>query len=313
MYYPITGNRIDAIDLAKWNLDTSCQLSLLRADLNHIDLVHQNSKLLTGNKLYKIKYNIHHIKNNKLKGIITFGGAYSNHLHAVAAAGTIFNFKTIGVVRGEEWKNKTNPTLNFCISAGMELQYWSRTAYKQKTATTTIEQLTKEYPKYCMVPEGGNNYLALKGTKEILDNTTAQFDIIGVPIGTGGTLSGIYLSKQKKQQIIGFASVAMPFETALNKILTNENALIKNDVAINYDYTFGGFAKHNQELIAFINRFKVVYNIPLEPLYTAKMLFGIFKMLENGNFKNNQKILAIHTGGLQGIKGFNQQNENCLH
>lgn len=313
MHYPIIGNSIDEIDLSKWNIHTSCRLSLLRTDKSCIDLSHANSQLLNGNKLYKLKYNIHHIKNKQLKGMLTFGGAFSNHLHAVAAAGNIFNFKTIGIVRGEEWEDKSNPTLKFCNSAGMELQYWSRTKYRKKAATTIIDQLANEHPQYLIVPEGGNNNLALQGTKEILNISTTQFDVLCTPIGTGGTIAGVYLSKQKQQQLIGFASVAMPFENILSEILNEENTQIKDDLAINYNYSFGGFAKHNQTLTEFINRFKATYHIQLDPLYTGKMLFGIFKMLENAQFKSDEKILAIHTGGLQGIKGFNQQNGNCLH
>lgn len=313
MDYPITGNKIDTLDLANWGLNTSIQLHLLRTDLNHINSPHPKSGLLNGNKLYKLKYNIDFIKKNNLKGILTFGGVFSNHLYAVAAAGNIFGFKTIGIVRGEEWIDKSNPTLDFCVSTGMELQYWSRTRYRQKSAQTTIEQLSKDYPDYLIVPEGGNNSLGLKGTKEILGSSTANFDVICAPIGTGGTLSGLYLTKAKQQHLIGFASVAMPFETALNNILKGENDLIKDDLIINYDYTFGGFAKYNKELIEFVNHFKAVYNIQLEPLYNGKMLFGIFNMINKGIFKANKKILAIHTGGLQGIKGFNQRNENCLY
>jgi len=312
MNYPTTGNRIDEIDLTKWGIDTTCQLSLLRTDLNNVGLMHPNNQLLNGNKLYKLKHNISFVKENNVVGLLTFGGAFSNHLHAVAAAGNLFNFKTIGIVRGEEWQKKSNPTLDFCVSTGMQFKFWSRTNYRQKTLASVVEQLINDYPNYLIVPEGGNNALALKGTKEILDKTTTHFNTICCPVGTGGTLAGIYLTKQIEQALIGFASVKMLYKTALQKILQKENTEIKEDLLINYDYTFGGFAKTNQPLIKFINRFKAIYNIQLEPLYTGKMLFGIFEMITNKCFESNQKILAIHTGGLQGIKGFNQLNENIL-
>jgi len=314
MEYPITGNRIDHIDLTRWKIDTSCQLSILRTDINHINFAHPDSHLLNGNKLYKLKYNISYVKEEKLKGIVTFGGAFSNHLYATATAGNIFGFKTIGIVRGEEWAHKTNFTLSYCISSGMKLEYWSRAKYRLKDEENTLKALKVNYPKYLIVPEGGNNTLALKGTKEILDTYTSHFDVICSPIGTGGTLSGIYLTKKPQQQIIGFASVAMSYDEVLNQILKKENIKMQNDLNVNYNYTFGGFAKYNQQLIEFINRFKTIYNIQLEPLYTGKMLFGIFDMLlKGGHFTGNQKILAIHTGGMQGVAGFNQQNENCLH
>lgn len=312
MDYPISTNQVDYIDLAKWGINASNRLVILRTDLNCINSNHPYSQLLNGNKLYKLKYNINHLKKNKKKGILTFGGPYSNHLYATAVAGQIFNFKTIGIVRGEEWKKKNNPTLNFCSSSGMELKYWSRTKYRQKSQSAIVEQLLKDNPHYLIVPEGGSNNLALKGTKEILDSSTLDFEVICLPVGTGGTLSGMYLTKQLQQQMIGFASVAMPYEPLISNMLAKENVIIKSDLIINYDYTFGGFAKFNNALIEFINRFKAIYDIQLEPLYTGKMLFGIFKMIVDGVFKVNEKILAIHTGGLQGIKGFNLQNENCL-
>jgi len=312
MHYSITGNRITEIDLKKWGFDTSCLLSLYRTDLNHINLSNPKSKLLNGNKLYKLKYNIFNIQQSKKEGLLTFGGAFSNHLHAVAVAGNIFNFKTIGIVRGEEWQANHNPTLDFCRSVGMQLQYWNRTLYRQKAEESIIVQLKKEYPNYLIVPEGGSNELALKGTKEILDVNTRQYEISCTPVGTGGTLSGIYLTKAMQQKLIGFACVAMPFESVINKILTKENRKIESDLTLNYDYTFGGFAKHNLALIGFINRFKAVYNIQLEPLYTGKMLFGIFDMLASGYFSSGTKILALHTGGLQGLAGFNQVNKDCL-
>lgn len=312
MEYPTTGNQIDHIDLTRWKMDTSCQLSILRTDLNHINFENVSSHLLNGNKLYKLKYNINYVKENKLKGLLTFGGAFSNHLHATATAGNIFGFKTVGIVRGKEWEHKTNSTLSYCISRGMELIYWDRAKYRLKNEVNTLEKIKTIYPNYLIVPEGGNNTLALKGTKEILDTFTKNFDVICSPIGTGGTLSGIYLSKEKQQQLIGFASVAMPYENVLNQIFKKENTKMKDDLHINYNYTFGGFAKYNQLLVEFINHFKAIYNIPLEPLYTGKMLFGIFDLLQRGYFTDSQKILAIHTGGLQGITGFNQQNKNCL-
>jgi len=313
MHYPTTGNLIHKIDLKKWGYNNSYQLSLLRTDLNYIDLDHPISSFLNGNKLFKLKYNIEYVKESKLKGMLTFGGAYSNHLHAVATAGSIFNFKTIGVVRGEEWQIKGNPTLDFCSSTKMELHFWNRVKYRKKSEIGVVKQLQKEHPDYLIVPEGGSNDLALKGTKEILGANTREYNVICTPIGTGGSISGIYLTKEKQQKLIGFACVAMPFEAAINKVLSNENEVIKDDLIINSDYTFGGFAKHNDTLIEFINRFKSVYNIQLEPIYTGKMLFGIFEMIKQEYFKSNTKIIAIHTGGLQGLAGFHQRNVNLLY
>jgi len=199
----------------------------------------------------------------------------------------------------------------------MELKYWDRVKYRLKDKENTLEKLKTTYPEYLIIPEGGNNTLALKGTKEILDTSTKNFDIICSSIGTGGTISGIYLSKEIQQQLIGFASVAMDYESVLNQILKKENTKTKDDLHVFYNYTFGGFAKYNQLLIEFINRFKAVYNIQLDPIYTGKMLFGIFDLLDllfkRKHFSGNQKILVLHTGGLQGITGFNQQNKNCLH
>ena len=268
------------------------------------DLIHPD---ISGNKYRKLKYNIIEAKRQNKLVLLTFGGAYSNHIAAVAAAGKEHHLKTIGVIRGDELGqnlDKTlakNPTLKFAYDCGMQFKFVSRSDYREKTSKGFIENLIKEFGDFYLVPEGGTNELAVKGCEEILDSETEKFDYICVAVGTGGTISGLINSAKKHQQIIGFPALKGDFLTSEIKKYTKRN----EHWSLNTEYHFGGYAKTSEELIAFINKFKKETRIPLDPVYTGKMLFGIVDAINNKKFKKDAKILAIHTGGLQGIKGMN--------
>ena len=272
-------------------------LFMLRLDLNHPHI--------SGNKLLKLKYNVEEAKKQRKKTILTFGGAFSNHIAATAAAGKEHGFKTIGIIRGDELK-ETNTTLKSARENGMLLHYVSRESYRDKSALYKYvhEKFTNE--DFYLIPEGGSNKLGVLGCTEIVKNISIDFNYICSPCGTGATLSGIIMSLKKDQQAIGF------------QILKNEN-YIKNEVEnwlnqfefkekinwqINEDHHFGAYAKINAELIEFVERLKEENNIPLDYVYTGKMMFGIYKLIENGFFKRGEVIIAVHTGGLQGNSGF---------
>ncbi|WP_045475117.1 1-aminocyclopropane-1-carboxylate deaminase/D-cysteine desulfhydrase [Winogradskyella sp. PG-2] len=274
--------------------DYNIQLYLKREDLIHPHI--------SGNKYRKLKYNLFRAYKLKEDTLLTFGGAFSNHILATAYAGKINNFKTIGIIRGEELdgKIKSNPTLSFAKSCGMQLLFVSREDYKRKSNSNYIESLKKKLGEFYLIPEGGTNQLAVKGCEEIISKDDGQFDYICCSVGTGGTISGILNASENHQKILGFPALKGDFlKQDIRKFAKNDNWDLVTD------YHFGGYGKIKPELITFINRFKSDYNIPLDPIYTGKMMYGIVDLIENDFFHKGSKILAIHTGGLQGIAGMN--------
>ena len=267
------------------------QLNLKREDQLH--------PTVSGNKFRKLKYNLKQAKQEGHQTLLTFGGPYSNHLAATAATGKIMRFKTIGMVRGNE-KRSMNPTMQFCKDQGMTLFPISRAEYRQKDKPDWKLSLKKKWGDFYLLPEGGTNSLAVKGCKEILTKEDVDFDIITCSIGTGGTLAGLIESALPHQEVIGF--------TALKNLNIKDDIkkwTIKENWTLNNDYTFGGYAKITPELIDFINTFNKNFKTPLDPVYTGKLLFGIFDMIKNKEWLTAKKILVIHTGGLQGVEGMN--------
>lgn len=269
-------------------------LALKREDLLH--------PFISGNKYRKLKYNLIAAKEQGNHTLLTFGGAYSNHIAAVACAGKEGGMNTIGIIRGEElhdnWQG--NPTLEQAYKDGMQFKFISRQTYKEKDSTEFLEELKQEFGDFYLVPEGGTNALAVKGCEEILTEQDAEFDVICTCVGTGGTVAGLINSSRKNQHVLGFSALKGDF---LNKIVAEITT--KENWRLMTDYHFGGYAKTSLELIQFINQFKSDTGIPLDPIYTGKMLFGLFDMIKNDNFARGSKILVVHTGGLQGIEGMN--------
>lgn len=273
--------------------------STLQIAIKREDKIHP---FVSGNKFRKLKYNLVEARNLKTDTLLTFGGAFSNHIAATAAAGNEFGFKTIGIIRGEELIDKIeeNPTLAFAKAQGMQLYFISREAYKQKDFEVFRDDLKKQFGDFYLLPEGGTNTLAVKGCEEILTQQDEIFDIICVSVGTSGTMAGIVNGSKPHQKVIGFSALKGNFlENEVKKQTSKTNWEITDR------YCFGGYAKVNSALIDFINTFKKHTGIPLDPIYTGKMIYGIFQMIEEGKISKNSRILAIHTGGLQGIAGMN--------
>ena len=257
---------------------------------------------VSGNKYRKLKYNLLEAEKSGYKTLLTFGGAFSNHIAAVASAGHLIGFKTIGVIRGDELESKIseNATLNFAQENGMQFKFVSREIYRSKTSESFLESLKAEFGDFYVIPEGGTNELAVKGCQEILYPEDFNFDYICCSVGTGGTISGLINGSKPSQQVLGFPALKGDFlKEDISKFATQTNWKLITD------YHFGGYAKINDELVAFINQFKSDYSLPLDPVYTGKMLFGIMDLIEQNYFPKGSKILAIHTGGLQGIEGMN--------
>jgi 1-aminocyclopropane-1-carboxylate deaminase len=268
------------------------------------DLIHP---FVSGNKFRKLKYNLLQAKAENQTTILTFGGAFSNHIAAVSYAGKAQGFKTIGIIRGEELASKINenPTLQFAHDCGMQLEFIDRKIYQSKMQANFVSDLHQKYGDFYLIPEGGTNDLAVKGCEEILTNDDNEFNFICCSIGTAGTISGIINRILPHQKVLGFPALKGDFlQNEIRKFAVN------NNWELILDYHFGGYAKVNENLVAFINSFYHKYQIPLDPIYTSKMVFGVIDLIAKNYFPENSKILMIHTGGLQGIKGMNQRLQN---
>lgn len=264
------------------------------------DLLHPH---ISGNKYRKLKYNLIQAKKENKDTLLTFGGAFSNHIAALAYAGKVNDLKTIGVIRGNELESKINenPTLKFAQECGMKFKFETRENYRIKEDLNYIKSLQDEFGDFYLVPEGGTNELAIKGCLEILNEDDYEYDYICCAIGTSGTISGIIKSANANQTILGFPSLKGTFfDKEIHKFAPNYS----NWKIIN-DYNFGGYGKVTSNLIVFLNDFYLKYGIPLDPIYTGKMFFGVMDLIEKDYFPENSKILVIHTGGLQGIEGMN--------
>lgn len=264
------------------------------------DMIHP---YVSGNKFRKLKYNIETAKQQGHQTLLTFGGAFSNHIAAVAFAGKKFGFETIGVIRGEEVAEKIqeNPTLSFAQNCGMQFHFVSRDVYKYKDDYNFEKELRQRFNDFYLLPEGGTNALAVKGCMEILEKSDSEYEYICVPVGTGGTIAGLVQASWEDQIVLGFSALNGTFQTReIEKYTTKSNFQITDA------YNFGGYGKIDADLVRFINGFKAKTQIPLDPVYTGKMMYGIMDLLKNGYFKENSRILAIHTGGLQGVDGMNK-------
>ncbi len=270
----------------------SITLEIKREDLLH--------PYISGNKFRKLKYNLQHASALGATTLLTFGGAFSNHVVAVAAAGAEFDFQTIGIIRGEELAHKylENPTLALAEKMGMKLLFIKRQQYKDKDLSSVKDELPINY---YTIPEGGTNEFAIKGCEEILTENDGEFDYICCAVGTGGTIVGISNSAKKHQKVIGFPALKADLYDDIKKLTNNKNWLLQTE------YHFGGYAKVSAELIHFINTFYKDYNIKLDPIYTGKLVYGVIDLIAKNYFPENSKILIVHTGGLQGISGMNQK------
>lgn len=273
---------------------SNCSVYIKREDLIH--------PIVSGNKFRKLKYNIVQAKVENKTQLLTFGGAYSNHIAAVAYAAKENGFRSIGIVRGDELKGKinNNPTLRFAQECGMEFDFVSRENYRLKEERTFVEDLKQKFGDFYLIPEGGTNELAIKGCEEILTQDDEIFNYICCAVGTGGTISGLINSLKPNQKVLGFPSLKGDFlGDEIRKFVKN------NRWELIQDYHFGGYGKVNGELIAFINSFLERTGIPLDPIYTGKMVFGVMDLIRANYFPEGSKILLIHTGGIQGIQGMN--------
>lgn len=305
-YTPTPIQEIHDADLQKADV----RLFIKREDLNH--------PYVTGNKWWKLKYNLEEAKRQGKNTLLTFGGAYSNHIYATAAAAQETGFKSVGIIRGEEIKPH-NATLSFARKCGMELVFISREDYRKKQHPGFIEKLNRDFNEPYILPEGGSNELAVKGIVEFTQSLAeTNYDYLCAPVGTGGTLAGLILGSASQKKIIGFPVLkggdllkADVDSFLKNFSLTSEYSRVPEKISDvlygNYEldasYHHGGYGKVTKELMTFLRDFEKHHGFRLDPVYTGKMMFGIIDRVKRGMFHRGTTILSIHTGGLQGWSG----------
>ena len=259
-----------------------------------------------GNKVRKLKYNLQAARQEGFDQLLTFGGAYSNHVAAVARAGQVYGFRTIGVIRGEP-HDILNPSLAQASQDGMQLHYLDRETYRQKNSLVVLDQLLNIFGKSYILPEGGTNELALRGCVELATEIENQLegwpDYLAAACGTGGTLAGLIRGCAGQSQLLGVSSLKgnwMPKE--ITKLLGENHAFTNWKVLSQYH--FGGYAKFPPPLRAFTQEFTARHEITLDPVYTSKLFYGMLDQIRKGFFPKGSKVVVVHSGGLQGWKGF---------
>ncbi len=282
------------IPIVEIAIDAKVKLFIKREDLTHPEI--------SGNKYWKMFFNVKKYLEKEVseRKIITFGGAFSNHIAAAAALGNEFGIKTLGIIRGDELKDswQENPTLFSAHQNGMSFRFVSREVYRDKEKM--MKELQDEFPESLVVPEGGTNENAVEGIQYMLSEETKDFDYLCCAVGTGGTVSGLAKFAEAHQKVIGFKAVKDDsLEVRIKKLSQKDNFTL-------IDASDGGFGKIIDKNVRFINEFYQYFGIVLEPVYTGKMLRKIFELIAEDYFPENSKILAFHTGGVQGITGANE-------
>lgn len=279
-------------------LDKTTERAGVRLYIKRDDLIHP---LVSGNKWRKLKYNLQNAVQEGYGSLLTFGGARSNHLYAAAAAGKALGIQTIGIVRGEEYQSKDTDTLRFCREMGMQIEAISRTEYREKHVPEFLSHLREKFGNVYLVPEGGSTPMALPGVRELVYETEAQLtfkpDYYAVAAGTGGTAAGILSADA---QVLAFSALKGGgfLEEEIVKLVNQH--VEPDQLKLFTAYHFGGYAKYTAELLDFITDFEQTHQILLEHVYTGKMLFGLYDLIDKGVFPPGTTLIAVHTGGLQG-------------
>ena len=280
------------------------RLLLWRDDLAHPDL--------PGNKARKLKYNLQEARRQGHTALLTFGGAYSNHLAAVATAGRLFGFNTIGLVRGEA-TDALNPTLAQAVADGMHLHYLDRTTYRRRNEPGFLAEIQQKFGPAYLLPEGGTNALALPGCAELAAEIRQQvsFDYLAVAVGTGGTLAGLLTGLAGNEQAVGVAALKNGsfLREEIDALTQQTVGQVFPNYSLQTGYHFGGYAKFSTGLMEFIRQFEAQHGVLLDPIYTSKLLFGVLDLMEKGYFPPGSTVVAIHTGGLQAWAGWEQRFE----
>jgi len=267
-----------------------------REDLNH--------PAISGNKWWKLKYNLEEATRQGKKTLLTFGGAYSNHIYATAAAAQETGFKSIGIIRGEETLPLNN-TLAFAQRCGMQLHYISRTQYREKDNSEFIQELHNKFGDFYLIPEGGTNEFAVKGCaefgKQLLEEI--DFDYLCLPVGTGGTIAGIIAGLDGKKEVIGFPVLKGGdfLKDEIEKLLQKYSNTLYGNWRLDASYHHGGYAKATPALLDFVKLMNDKHNLPLDTVYTGKLLWAVMDYVRQGKFRRGSTVLVVHTGGLRAV------------
>jgi len=269
-------------------------LSVKREDLLH--------PTISGNKWRKLKYNIKSALDNGVETIITFGGAFSNHIYATAAACNELGLQSVAIIRGDY--DKENPTTMFAQQCGMDLRFIDRSSYREKENSEAAKNILSEYSNFMLIPEGGSNDLAEKGLHELSSEINeTDHDIIMVSAGTGSTATGILQQLDTDKELWVFSSLKSAYLE--DEILSKTDSSKHDQLKFISCYHYGGYGKTPPELILFMNDFKIETNIPIDPIYNGKLIAGFYDMASRAQLDTTSSYLWIHTGGLQGIGAYN--------
>jgi 1-aminocyclopropane-1-carboxylate deaminase len=283
---------------------TNCSNYTFSIDVKRDDLI---DEVVSGNKWRKLKYNVLQAKSSHLNQLITFGGAFSNHLIATAKAAHLTGLESIGIVRGDELNPSSNHMLKLCNSFNMQLHFVSRSEYELRSDKSYQNDWHSLFPNSYLIPEGGANFFGLIGCQEIWSELDEQYDYVVLAAGTGTTAAGVLSGMPEQTKMIVFSALKGDF--IKQEILSKISYGFHNDaftescserLTVMGDEEFGGYGKFDQRLVDFIAWCESTLQLPLDKIYTAKAFYGLLQHLDKGLIKKNSKILFIHTGGLIG-------------
>ena len=281
----------------------------LELDVLRLDKVHP---FISGNKWFKLKHHLLAAYASEFSHVLSFGGAYSNHLHALAFAGQHYGFNTTGIIRGEQpAREKLSPTLVDCEKWGMTLKWMNRQDYRRYASAEHKAPIQSMYPDAYIIPEGGEGLAGLQGVRELMerffDELDDGYDIIVTPVGSGTTLAGILAAAPRRQRVVGVSALkgASDLEQRTSQYLPRFEA---SDVEIWHEYHHGGFAKMTPLLRRFISEVHQSYGMLLDPIYTGKALYALTHKFAHHKLGDNVRALLVHTGGLQGWRGFSDES-----
>jgi len=274
------------------------QLAIKREDMLH--------PVVSGNKWRKLKYNLLEASEQGYKRLLSFGGAYSNHIHALASVGKELDFTTIGVIRGESFA-ADNASLADVRRFGMQLHFVDRHTYRRRTDIDYINALQNRFGPCYLIPEGGSTPLAVKGVAELWQEVDEPFDYVALAAGTGATAAGVIQAAPVATEVRVYAVLkgAGFLSHEISAYLSDRSRF--SNWQLFQEYHFGGYARINPRLVAFMDRFEALHAIPLDPIYTAKMLYAVYAQIRSGEIAPGSRVLAIHTGGLQGRRGMEER------
>lgn len=280
----------------------------IRVWIKRDDLLHP---IISGNKWRKLKYNLIHANHGGYQQVVSFGGSYSNHIHALAYAAQQAGLKSVGIIRGEA-HHASNYTLGWARHWGMHLHFVNRQQYRLREDPQFLQELQQHYPGSYLIPEGGSNPLALPGMAEVIEQLASQleFDTLLVPVGSGGTLAGLVAADKDQHQLQGIAVLKQQgyLADAVNQLLPKQAKAYRN-WQVQENFHRGGYARFTPKDIRRMQVFIGETGIPLEPVYSGKMVLALLDMIAQGQFSAGQRIVLLHTGGLQGLGGMIERGQ----